>query len=97
MASPASYDVVALQNAVWNIEGEAYTSSLNMQSLIADATANATDADLLKVGVMNLWENSDATGAAQSYVYQVPVPGAFLLGAVGLGMVGWIKRRKQEA
>ena len=28
---------------------------------------------------------------------QVPVPGAFLLGAMGLGMVGWMKRRKKEA
>jgi len=27
----------------------------------------------------------------------VPTPGAFLLGAMGLGMVGWMKRRKKEA
>jgi len=27
----------------------------------------------------------------------VPVPGAFVLGAMGLGMVGWMKRRKQKA
>ena len=27
---------------------------------------------------------------------QVPVPGAVLLGAMGLGMVGWMKRRKQQ-
>jgi len=29
-------------------------------------------------------------------VQTVPVPGAFLLGAMGLGMVGWMKRRKTE-
>ena len=27
----------------------------------------------------------------------IPVPGAVLLGAMGLGMVGWMKRRKKEA
>lgn len=30
-------------------------------------------------------------------VQTVPVPGAVLLGAMGLGMVGWMKRRKKEA
>ena len=27
----------------------------------------------------------------------VTIPGAVLLGAMGLGMVGWMKRRKKEA
>ena len=42
---------------------------------------------------------SEATSYDVSFEagHQVPVPGAFLLGAMGLGMVGWMKRRKKEA
>jgi len=41
-------------------------------------------------------------GADRDWVFElegtlVPVPGAVVLGAVGLGMIGWWKRRKSLA
>ena len=42
-------------------------------------------------------ENNEITGEALWAAQVVPVPGAVLLGAMGLGMVGWMKRRKTEA
>ena len=40
------------------------------------------------------YEGGVLAGSTQFTV--VPVPGAVLLGAMGLGMVGWLKRRKQQ-
>jgi len=45
------------------------------------------------VRVLQLYENSDYTGFRQDQLYLTPVPGAFLLGLLGLGAAG-MKLRK---
>lgn len=99
----------ALQNAFWFLENEwivggnsNYTPSAALAlsvfgpgltySFIHSAFQNATGLD--GVEVMNLWTSPDGRGNSQSQLILVPVPGAVLLGALGLGVAIWIKRRQ---
>jgi hypothetical protein len=48
-------------------------------------------------GVMRDPDLGSIQGGVDLYTISVPTPGAVMLGAMGLGMVGWMKRRKKEA
>ena len=57
----------------------------------------ATDFDTIdgweKVKVLNLWSNAPYDGDKQSQLVMTPVPGAFLIGMIGLSVAG-VKLRK---
>jgi len=93
----------ALQNTIWYLENEITNryDGLNsserslVDQFLADASAHA-GSDIGNVRVMNIFAQANGTGVAQDQlvmVHAVPAPGAAMLAFVGLGIVGWAKRK----
>jgi hypothetical protein len=98
-----------LQRAIWYIENEIGANKTPEQALGAgtDALAfyeEATDAvargdwnDYHGVRIMNVWKHAtlhDFEHRSQDMLTLVPVPAAALLGAIGLALVGVVRRRR---
>jgi hypothetical protein len=97
------YDQQEINQAIWFAEGELGSITGDALALYNGALAAVGGkADATHTHALNLWTLKQGTVGdytgwlatdIQSQLISVPVPGAALLGLLGLSIVGWVKRR----
>ena len=93
-AAARATSAVALQNAIWYIEEELTSLPTGLATTFYNMANNAVNSGAWSgLGDVRVLQNANIKDFRQDFLYVVPVPGAVLLGLLGLGAAGLKLRR----